>query len=128
MILGVGNDLIDIDRIKRILDDKSGQRFLARILTSTEQEMANKRKNKMYEYVAGRFAAKEAIVKALGCGIGEQVSFQDIEITSDTLGKPICSVDIKAKGRLKLAKETRIHISISHTAKLAAAVAIVESP
>lgn len=127
MILGVGNDLIDIDRVKRIIDDTSGQRFLTRILTPIEREMANKRGGKMYEYVAGRFAAKEAIVKALGCGIGEQVSFQDIEITSDSLGKPICSVDIKAKDRLKLSKETRIHISISHTAKLAAAVAVVES-
>lgn len=127
MIVGVGADLVEISRVRHALEQSSGGRFLERILTPKERELAERRKGRLAEYTAGRFAAKEAIVKAIGCGIGKQIGFQDVEVLPDELGKPHCSVSRAALERAGLDGEIRIHISITHTEKMASAYAIVEA-
>jgi holo-[acyl-carrier protein] synthase len=127
MIYGVGMDMLEIGRMKKILEGKAGSRFIERVLTSAERDMAQERKGRLNEFVAGRFAAKEAVVKALGCGIGQIVGFQDMEILPNSSGKPLCILSEAALKRLGFtADSTRIHLSITHSETLAAAYAIVE--
>lgn len=95
-------------------------------MTPPERELAQKRRGRLAEFASGRFAAKEAIVKAIGCGIGKQIGFQDVEVLPDGLGKPICHVREEALQRAGLIGSLRIHISITHTESMAAAYAIVE--
>jgi holo-[acyl-carrier protein] synthase len=128
MIAGIGNDLIEIARIQKIIKDGPGKKFLERILTPAEQRLAEDRKGRLYEFAAGRFAAKEAVVKALGCGICEQIGFQDVEILPDSTGKPLCTITEAALNRLQLdPQHVRIHLSITHTAVLASAYVVIES-
>jgi holo-[acyl-carrier protein] synthase len=126
MIVGIGTDLVEIARMRKALEQSTGTRFLERILTPAERELAVKRKGRLAEFAAGRFAAKEAIVKALGCGIGKQVGFQDVEVLPDALGKPGCRIAAEALVRAGHASSVRIHISITHTEAMASAYAIVE--
>jgi holo-[acyl-carrier protein] synthase len=126
MIKGIGTDMLEIARVRNVLEQTSGERFIERILTPSERELAARRKGRLAEFVSGRFAAKEAIVKALGCGIGKQVGFQDIEVLPDPLGKPECHIDKAALQRAGHDEPIHIHISITHTESLAAAYAIVE--
>jgi holo-[acyl-carrier protein] synthase len=127
MIYGVGMDLLEIGRMKKILTGKTAERFLERILTPAERELAHTRKGRRSEFIAGRFAAKEAVVKALGCGIGQIMGFQDMEILPDPLGKPVCSISPRALARLGYSDNSiTIHLSISHTESMAAAYAVVE--
>ncbi len=127
MIIGIGTDLLDIARVKGILESTAGERFMQRALTEAERQLAAQRKGRLAEFVSGRFAAKEAVSKALGCGIGKQVSLQDIEVLPDPLGKPVCRVSEEALRRLQLPPDTRIHLSITHTESSAMAYAIVEA-
>src|SRR5690554_4226627 len=117
MIKGIGTDLVEIDRIQHIVLSGSSERFITRILTPAERMIADQRGGRLYEFVAGRFAAKEAVSKALGCGIGQRLGFQDIEIIADEAGKPICRI---SKRSLELAKggdHTPFHLSIKHSNK-----------
>ncbi|HWQ46858.1 MAG TPA: holo-ACP synthase [Longilinea sp.] len=115
MIIRMGLDLIEIQRLR---DIRAGvrDRFIHRVYTPAEITESEGRE----EYLAGRFAAKEAVAKALGCGIGP-VRWQDIEITTAKLGAPQVTLYGAAK---TLAATLGIHswsISISHTASTAAA-------
>jgi holo-[acyl-carrier protein] synthase len=128
MIYGVGMDMLEISRMKKIMEGTAAKRFLERILTLAERELADTRKTRLSEFIAGRFAAKEAVVKALGSGIGQCVGFQDIEILPDGLGKPCCTIAAVALERLGLPKDStiRIHLSITHSESVAAAYVIIE--
>lgn len=126
MIIGIGNDLIEINRVKNVIESKAGARFLERILTPEEQVLAKSRKGNHAEFIAGRFAAKEAIVKAIGCGIGKQCSFQDMEIKPNSAGKPYCSINERALDRLDMDSQVRVHLSITHTETMASAFAVIE--
>ncbi|NUU61643.1 holo-ACP synthase [Paenibacillus agri] len=130
MIYGIGHDLLEIERITAMMQKGIGAKLLQRILTEKEQLLAKGRGGKAGEFTAGRFAAKEAVVKALGCGIGSQVGFQDIEILPDGLGKPVVTLSAEAWARLALPESTgyTIHLTITHTRELASAFAVVESP
>ena len=128
MITGLGMDLIEIDRIRRVLEGKSADRFLERVLAPEEREAARGKQGRLAEYVAGRFAAKEAVVKALGCGIGELAGFQDVIIASAPNGKPVCRLSEASAAKLGLPSGLRIHITITHTAAVAAATAVAERP
>lgn len=90
MIAGIGSDIVELDRIRRLLAGERGRRFSERVLTHAEREIGERRESGFGEFVAGRFAAKEAVSKALGCGIGGQVGFRDIEIIPDERGRPVC--------------------------------------
>ncbi|MDB5054855.1 MAG: holo-[acyl-carrier-protein] synthase [Bacilli bacterium] len=127
IIFGIGMDLLEIKRTQKILAAATAERFLQRILTPSERQLALTRKARLAEFVSGRFAAKEAIVKAFGCGVGPMIGFQDIEILPDSFGKPLSTISQQALSRLGFATNSlRIHLSITHTETTAAAYAIVE--
>lgn len=119
MILGLGNDIIEIERIQKSIDH-FGDHFLDRLFTKKEQAYCKKHKNPEIRF-AGRFAAKEAISKALGTGIGSKISWLDLEILNDKTGKPI--VSFLKEGF----DEGEIHLAISHCKNFASAVAIWSS-
>jgi holo-[acyl-carrier protein] synthase len=119
MILGIGNDIIEIARIKANLD-KYQDRFLNRVFTTYEQDYCLNRKEPSL-HLAGRFAAKEAIVKALGTGFSQGLTWTDIEIHNEASGKPFVVSSLKV---IELFDSPQLLISISHCHAYAAAVAI----
>ncbi|MFC9711625.1 holo-ACP synthase [Paenibacillus sp. NPDC056933] len=128
MIYGIGNDVLEIGRMRKLLSGRHAEAFMNRILTPAEREIANHRGKRMTEFVSGRFAAKEAVSKAFGCGIGSMMSFTDIEVLPDEKGRPVATLSAQAWERLQLpyGKKYDIHLSITHQTELAAAFAIVE--
>jgi holo-[acyl-carrier protein] synthase len=128
VIYGIGNDILEIGRMRKLLSDRHGEAFMKRILTPAERDIAAYRGKRMAEFVSGRFAAKEAVSKAFGCGIGAVMSFTDIEVLPDASGRPVASLTSEAWERLQLPydKQYEIHLSITHQTELAAAFAIVE--
>ena len=114
MIIGTGIDIIEIERIK-VSIEKFGDNFIKHIFTDAEIAYVKKYKNPAQHYAA-RFAAKEAVYKALG---NSKISWKDIAIYNDKDGRPFCRV-------LKLKSKYKIHISLSHSRHYAAASAIVE--
>ncbi|GAC42218.1 holo-ACP synthase [Paenibacillus popilliae] len=127
MIYGIGHDILELERVAHLLNGSSGERFLQRILTAGEREALAQREARRTEWVAGRFAAKEAVVKAFGTGIGPMIGFRDIEVLSDSSGKPHACLSEAAWNRIGLSGSScHIHVSISHQPSLASAQAIVE--
>ena len=121
MIVGIGNDIIEIERIEKAI---SKEGFKNKIYTQRELENIEKRGNRTETY-AGIFSAKEAISKAIGTGVRE-FSLIDLEILNDDLGKPYVVVSEKLDKILKNKKESyQIEISISHSKKYATAMAII---
>lgn len=121
MIIGIGNDIIEIERIEKAIL-KEG--FKNKVYTQRELENIEKRGNRTETY-AGIFSAKEAISKAIGTGVRE-FSLTDLEILNDDLGKPYVVVSEKLDKILKTKKEDyQIEISISHSKKYATAIAII---
>ena len=121
MIVGIGNDIIEIERIEKAI---SKEGFKNKVYTERELENIEKRGNRMETY-AGIFSAKEAISKAIGTGVRE-FSLIDLEILNDDLGKPYVVVSEKLDKILKNKKESyQIEISISHSKKYATAMAII---
>ncbi|WP_127508030.1 holo-ACP synthase [Paenibacillus humicus] len=128
MIIGIGHDLCDVDRIEALLNGASGRRFEERILAPAERklaaELAGRRRA---EFVAGRFAAKEAVSKALGCGIGGICGFRDISVLRSSAGRPVCELSPHTLQALGLQAQPLLHASITHERGLASAVAVLES-
>ncbi len=121
-LIAHGIDLIECDRIQDVWNQHP-DRFIARILTPAEREYCLRKKNPL-PHIAGRFAAKEAIMKVLGTGWRGQISWTDIEILNDQAGQP--HVELTGHCR-QVADErgmTRVLISITHTQNYAAASAI----
>ncbi|MFC4025330.1 holo-ACP synthase [Oceanobacillus longus] len=118
MIKGIGMDLIELNRIQDSVD--RNQRFADRILTRNEKKACDglPTYNRRIEYIAGRFAAKEAFAKAVGTGIG-RLSFQDMEVLNDSNGAPY----FVAKGY----EEVKIFVSITHSKEYAAAQVVLET-
>jgi len=119
MIVGIGNDIVEIARIKASIDRYSS-RFLDRLFTRLEQEYCSNRKEPALHF-AGRFAAKEAIVKALGTGFSRGISWTDMEIINEKSGKPVV---ILSESLQTLFNSPKIFISISHCHQYATAFAI----
>lgn len=122
MINGIGVDIIEISRIKRAIERNAN--FINKMFSKNEIEYLQSR-NMRAESVAGRFAAKEAVAKALGTGF-RGFDFKDIEIDTTTLGKPIVLLKGKAKKMDKRWGKYKIHLSISHSRENAIAYAILE--
>jgi len=124
LIIGCGIDLVKIERIEKIIK-RWGNNFSSRIFTSLEQKYCEKKGNKYHSY-AGKFAAKEAFLKALGLGL-RGVNWKDIEVLNNKLGQPV----IKLTGKLKeitFEKDIdRYFLTISHTKEYAIAQVILES-
>ncbi|MDN4602798.1 holo-ACP synthase [Paenibacillus sp. F6_3S_P_1C] len=128
MIYGIGNDVLEIGRMRKLMSGRHAEAFMKRILTHAEREIADRRGKRRVEFVSGRFAAKEAVSKAFGCGIGSVMSFTDIEVLPDEKGRPVATLSAEAWERLQLpyGQQYDIHLSITHQTELAAAFAIVE--
>ena len=120
MILGIGNDIVEVGRIKKAIEKSDG--FKKRVFTESEIEYAELKKDKYPSY-AGRFAAKEALSKALGTGV-RGFKLVDIEVRNDELGKPYIVLEDALLGKLN--SGAVIHLSISHTREYAAATVIIE--
>jgi holo-[acyl-carrier protein] synthase len=119
MILGIGNDIIEIRRIRAILE-RYGDRFLNRIFTPNEQNYCLNHKES-FRHFAGRFAAKEALSKAMGTGLSSGLTWTDLEILNDVKGKPIV---IPSSNLGELLDNTQLFISISHCQEYATAFAV----
>ena len=121
MIIGIGIDIIEIDRIKKSVD-RFGDHFLNKIYTEKELEYCLSKHNK-YQHLAARFAAKEAIYKAVACGWENGATWKNMEITNEKNGIPKVELLGKLKDFIKNDKE--IKISLSHSDNYVTAVAIV---
>ncbi|EFM11995.1 holo-acyl-carrier-protein synthase [Paenibacillus curdlanolyticus YK9] len=134
MIIGIGHDLADIQRVAGILEKETGQRFVERVLIGQEREIAaSLTGRRLAEFVAGRFAVKEAVVKALGCGIGAIAGLHDIEVGRDPLGKPEVRLSSSTKKKLgwqtgeeREALRQQLHVTITHERGLASAFVVIE--
>lgn len=125
MIIGLGTDIAEIERIEKVLG-RSGEALAKRILTADELAVFFEHKQPA-RFLAKRFAAKEAAVKALGTGIAQGVSFQHFTVTHDALGKPLLVVTGVAQ---QLAEQRGIrhwHLSISDEKHYAMATVIAEA-
>ena len=121
MIVGIGNDIIEIERIEKAISKES---FKNKVYTQRELENIEKRGERVETY-AGIFSAKEAISKAIGTGVRE-FSLTDLEILNDDLGKPYVVVSERLDKIIKSKKEDyQIEISISHSKKYATAIAVI---
>ena len=118
-ILGIGNDIVEIDRIRKSIDTY-GLKLISRLFTTKEQDYCLKYKDPVPHF-AGRFSAKEAVVKALGTGFGEHATWLDIEIVNEESGKPSVFFSNVLEKKLK---GTSVLISISHCQLYVTAFAI----
>jgi holo-[acyl-carrier protein] synthase len=119
MILGIGTDVVQIERIKNILSIHR-ERFIKRILVESEISQMNKLSiDKQENFIAKRFAAKEAISKAFGVGISKEIGFCDIEISNNSLGKPVAHI-------AKYDSKYKIHLSLSDDYPVVVAFCVIE--
>jgi holo-[acyl-carrier protein] synthase len=124
MILGTGIDIIEVTRIASLFE-KFGERFVNRILLPDEIAYCLSHR-KPAPFLAVRFAAKEAISKAFGTGIGGQLGWQDMEIRRKESGEPFVILHGKGKALFETRGAKQLHVSLSHTENYAAATAILE--
>ena len=124
MILGSGIDIIEVQRVEAAYK-KFGDRFLQRILRPSEMAYCFSHKSPG-PFLAARFAGKEAISKAFGTGIGRQLGWQDMEICRKESGEPYVVLHGKGETLLRERGGRTVHLSLSHTALQATAVAILE--
>ena len=124
MIVGLGLDLIETERIREI-HARHPERFVQRILTEAEQQYVLRHRDPT-ERLAGRWAAKEAAMKALGTGLSQGIRWRDIEVLPDELGKPILHLHGQARERAEALGANNIHVTITHSSTLAVAQVILE--
>jgi holo-[acyl-carrier protein] synthase len=120
---GIGTDLLDQRRITRLIE-KQGERFSQRILTVDELILWAE-KSYSVNFLAKRFAGKEAISKALGTGIAQGIGFQQMNIYSDTLGKPVVELSGAALERIKALGGEKVLLSLSDEGEMVLAFAVL---
>jgi holo-[acyl-carrier protein] synthase len=129
MIIGLGNDMVDIRRIEQTLE-RYGSRFVARIFTDIEQKKSDRRAQRAASY-AKRFAAKEACSKALGTGFRRGVFWKDMGVVNEPSGRPTLQLTGGAKAQLEritpAGHTARIQLTITDDFPYAQAVVIIEA-
>ena len=129
MIIGIGNDVIDIRRVEKTLE-KHGERFTHRCFTDIERAKSDKRLKRAASY-AKRFAAKEACAKALGTGINRGVFWRDMGVVNLPGGKPTMALTGGAAARLAdltpEGMEAHVHLTITDDDPMAQAIVIIEA-
>jgi holo-[acyl-carrier protein] synthase len=116
MILGVGVDMVEVERVRQALEnERIGRRFRERVFTPQEIQYCENKRRGRYESYAGRFAAKEAVMKALGRGWGATVRWLDIEVARERSGRPEIVLHDKAAVVAKQLGIRRWSLSITHT-------------
>lgn len=124
MIIGIGTDLAKIERFAAILERRAAA-ITRRLLTAQEQ-IAMQEAASQSAFLAKRFAAKEALLKALGTGLRNGLSWQDIEVSNDALGKPTMELSGKAAELADTKGVKAIHLSITDEKEMALAFVILE--
>ncbi|MEN6376000.1 MAG: holo-ACP synthase [Smithella sp.] len=124
MICGIGIDLVENDRMARIIA-KWGSKFLQRVFSEGEIEYCEKHVQAEINYGA-RFAAKESFLKALGMGLGMGIKLKDIEVMHDMQGKPELVLSGGAKAQIEQRSIGKIHLSLTHTRNYATAIVLLE--
>jgi holo-[acyl-carrier protein] synthase len=124
MIVGTGIDIAEVDRVAASIA-RFGRRFLDRVFTAAEIRYCESKANKAERY-AGRFAAKEAAMKAIGTGWSRGVRWQDVEVTRVPGGRPTVTFHGKAAEFFHQLRAVRAHLSITHTQQSAMAQVILE--
>ena len=122
MIIGIGTDIVEIERIREMIE-RHGDHFLNRCFTPNEIEYANRHRDSTVRF-AGRWAAKEAVVKALGTGFVQGITFHDIEVVSLHTGQPTVQLSGEALQISQQLKIVEVKLTISHTREYATATAI----
>jgi len=123
MVKGIGTDIVEVERVEKVLQ-RQGGKFVQRVLTATEQQEFF-RLNHSVAFLAKRFAAKEAVAKALGTGIGRGVSFQDINVGNNDKGAPCIVLSGGAAEALNNLGATEVLISLADETNYAVAFAIL---
>lgn len=121
-IVAHGIDLVDFPRIAEMVE-RHGERFLDRIFTEGEQAYAKSTRNEM-EKLAGRFAAKEAILKLVGTGWRGKIAWTDIEVINNTMGQPEVTLTGEVEKIAEKLGISHVSVSITHTANFAIASAV----
>lgn len=124
MIYGIGMDIVEIKRIKKIVE-WSGDKLAKRIFRASELEIYYRKKYSI-RFLSSRFAAKEAIVKAFGTGLVNGIRLNQLEIYNNDLGKPMLRLFSNANVLAKKLELTGMHITISDTGRYACAMVIFE--
>lgn len=124
MIVSTGIDIVEVYRIRDTISRTP--RFLDRVFTKNERAYCEGKGEAAYQSYAGRYAAKEAFLKALKTGWRGKITWHDVEVVSDSQGVPLLNVKGEAKKILKKHKVDALHITISHTAEHAVAHVILE--
>ncbi len=125
-IVAHGIDLVDCPRIEKMIK-QHGERFINRVFTAAEQNYAEGKKNRI-EKLAGRFAAKEAILKLMGTGWRGKIAWTDIEVVNNSAGQPEVTITGEVKKLAEKLGVKHISVSITHTANfvIASAVALTK--
>ncbi len=123
MVVGLGIDLIEVGRVARSAE-RFGERFLRRIYHPRELEQT---RGDRVQYLAARFAVKEALFKALGTGWSAGIRWVDVEVQNLASGEPVILLHGEAALRARSLGAGRVHVSITHTAGHAAAVVVLET-
>ncbi len=124
MIAGTGVDLAEVDRIQRAIE-RYGRRFVERVFTAGEIGYVERKANRFERYAA-RFAAKEAGMKAIGTGWRGGVRWRDFEVANLPSGQPTLRFHGKAAERARTLGVTGVHLSMTHTARMALACVVLE--
>lgn len=125
MIYGIGTDIVAIERFRRFIDEENTS-LLQRLFTARELACCNARKASA-DCLAARFAAKEAFLKALGCGLRDGITWQEMEVSNDSLGKPELLLTGKAREVFRERKLDKIFLSLSHDGGNAVAMVVLEA-
>lgn len=125
MINGVGIDLVDVNRMKKLLA-KWGDRFMGRFFSQHEIGYCQRKATPAIHFAA-RFAAKESFLKSLGMGLGMGVKLKDIEVINDHQGKPDLMLHGRAQRLISERGIRKVHLSLTHTSESAVAVVILET-
>ena len=126
MIFGIGVDLVEIERIQKLIR-RYGSRFFKKLGNPKEIADSPKKEPLQSKYWASRFAAKEAFSKALGTGLGKTVPLQSVFIAKEKSGKPILKFQMDLEKRLRQRKIISTHLSLSHTDQYTIALVVLES-
>ena len=124
MIVGIGVDLVDLERIRRMIE-RYEDRFLDRILTAGEKAYCARHRDRTPP-VAARFAAKEAVLKALGTGLDHGIRWCDVEVVRGTSGPPRIELHAAAAAHAKGMSIDHVHISLTHDRGAAVAMVVLE--
>lgn len=123
ILLGLGADLIDVERVRGVLD-RQGDRFLERVFTQEERDYCFSHKFP-HKHLAARFAAKEAVAKAFTTGIGAELGWKSVSVCHGDRQQPLVRLDDKGAALLRQVGGTGILLSLSHTDSAAFAVAAI---